>query len=164
MSNVAYLVENVSIELSEMKKIGMRVPAKAIKMAKDPTLLMNTITWVFPNLLTSSSRSRPFANLKGKIQMFKVYVPVQFAVYKPVVKAVQKGLYDPRDRVVFYQGGRAMLYRECTLLNPMFNTAEAKKNFKKVKEQMPDRMNAFGRVARQVSEKSLPIPVAVFQF
>lgn len=39
MSNVAYLVENVSLELSEMKKIGMRVPTKAIKMAKDPNVI-----------------------------------------------------------------------------------------------------------------------------
>ena len=39
MSNVAYLVKNVSLELSEMKKIGMRVPAKAIKMAKDPNVI-----------------------------------------------------------------------------------------------------------------------------
>ena len=87
-----------------------------------------------------------------------------YTVYKPITKAVQKGLYDPRDRVVFYQGGRAMLYRECTLLDPSFNTAEAKKNFKKVKEQMPQRMNAFGRVTREISENSLPLPVAVFTF
>lgn len=38
-ANVAYLVKNVSLELSEMKKIGMRVPAKAIKMAKDPSVI-----------------------------------------------------------------------------------------------------------------------------
>lgn len=87
-----------------------------------------------------------------------------FTVYQPVTKAVQKGLFDPRDRVVFYQGGRAMLYRECTLLDPTFNTATAKKLFKKVKEQPPMRMNAFGRVARQVANEALPLPVAVFQF
>lgn len=87
-----------------------------------------------------------------------------FTVYQPVAKAVQKGLFDKRDRVVFYQGGRAMLYRECTLLDPTFNTATAKKLFKKVKEQPPVQMNAFGKVVRQITEQDLPLPVAVFQF
>lgn len=85
-------------------------------------------------------------------------------VYRPNAKAVQRGKFHPRDRVVFYRGGRAMLYREVTLLDPLFNPAEAKKHFVKVKEQMPTQMNAFGRQVRKVTENNLPIPVAVFQF
>ena len=85
-------------------------------------------------------------------------------VYRPNAKAVQRGKFDPRDRVVFYRGGRAMLYREVTLLNPTFNTTEAKKHFVKVKEQMPDVMNTFGKQYRAIEENNLPVPVAVLPF
>lgn len=85
-------------------------------------------------------------------------------VYRPNAKAVQRGKFDPRDRVVFYRGGRAMLYREVTLLDPLFNPAEAKKHFVKAKEQMPSQMNAFGKAVRKCTENNLPVPVAVFPF
>jgi len=85
-------------------------------------------------------------------------------VYAPVAKAVAKGLFDPRDRVVFYQGGRAMLYRETTLRDAEFNPAVAKKLFKPVKEQMPDRMNAFDITLRKIVAKNLMVPVAAFPF
>ncbi len=87
-----------------------------------------------------------------------------FTVYQPRSETIKNGMFDPRDRVVFYQGGRALLYRECTLLNPAFNPSIAKKCFKKIKEQPPQYMNAFGRVTDKIVNESLPIPFAVFSF
>lgn len=85
-------------------------------------------------------------------------------VYQPTTKAVQSGKFDPRDRVVFYQGGRAMLYREATLRDPRFNSNVAKEFFKKTKERAPMQLNAFGKQAREVARNELPLPCAVFQF
>ncbi len=36
---VKELIAETSLELSEMKKLGMRVPAKALKMAKDEKIM-----------------------------------------------------------------------------------------------------------------------------
>ena len=85
-------------------------------------------------------------------------------VYRPSAKAVQKKLFDPRDRVIFYQGGKALRFREATLVEPTMNTADAKKYFVKVKELAPRQLNAFGRSTREITEKGLMLPVAVFSF
>ena len=85
-------------------------------------------------------------------------------LFRPSAKAVQRGKFDPRDRVVFYQGGRALLFREATLVDPLFNATVAKKNFVKAKEVAPPRLNAFGKQAETVAKNNLPLPIAIFTF
>ena len=87
-------------------------------------------------------------------------------IYRPTANAVRRGIATPKDRVVFYQGGRAMLYREETLVNPLFNTAVAKTHFVKAskREYLPKAMNAFGKQAEIVGRNSLPLPCAIYKY
>jgi hypothetical protein len=83
-------------------------------------------------------------------------------VYRPNVKAVKLGV-PMNTRVVFYQG-KAMLYKEMTLIHPNVNTAQAKELFERAKEQAPQFLNAYDRTARMVVDQNLNLPIPVFKF
>jgi hypothetical protein len=83
-------------------------------------------------------------------------------VYAPNALATKLGV-PANVRVMFYDG-KALLYKDATLVHPHVNPTQAKQLFKQVKEQAPDRLNAFGKAARMIVEDNLALPVAVFQF